>query len=482
MTKKAISILLAALTLLPMLSCSEKSQDNTDKAVSETGGTVSVSADTKTETEETAETESIDIPFTDYDGYVFNALTGDNVTYNWRELTVEELTGEAINDAFYNRNLWVEDKLNIKITSVVNASGGNRSAFKNSVISNDGAYDCAFMTFSDASGTATGGYCIDINTVPNIDLDKSWWDRDSRNQLKIYGKNYLIASDITIGDKDVMWVLYFDKQYIDDLQLENPYELVAEGKWTFDVFYDMIKMGLFDLDGNGKYNIKDRFGLLTHSENYAGMWMSAGESLITLDENNVPQITWGSERFSNVWDKITQIMGDNAVYGNNIDFISTGLRDGQALFATEVVAFIRSYRANDREFGILPMPKYDENQDRYYTYVAVNSDLMVVNPSVSNLECTGEILELLAAKGKEMIMPDYYDVSLKSKGARDEESSASLDIIFTNRMYDIGVVYGWGGAANALKSPDVQLASIYAKYEKLTKKTMDKALANMLEN
>ena len=482
MTKKTLSLILAALTLLQMMSCSEKAQDNTEKST-ETVNDMVVSAEADADTaEETEETETIDIPYTDYNGYTFNALTGDNVTYNWRELTVEELTGEPINDAFYNRNLWVEDKLNIKITSVVNASGGNRSAFKNSVTSADGAYNCAFMTFSDASGTATGGYCLDINTIPNVDLDKSWWDSDARNQLKIYGKNYLMASDITIGDKDVMWVLYFDKQYIEDLQLDNPYELVAEDKWTFDVFYDMIKQGLFDLDGNGTYNMKDRYGLLTHSENYAGMWMSAGESLITLDENDVPQITWGSERFSNVWDKITQIMGDSAVYGDNIDFISTGLRDGQALFATEVVAFIRSYRANDREFGILPMPKYDENQERYYTYVAVNSDLMVVNPSVEDLGCTGEILELLAAKGKEMIMPDYYDVSLKSKGARDEESSASLDIIFTNRMYDIGVVYGWGGAANALKSPNVQLASTYEKYEKLTRKTMEKALENMLEN
>ena len=88
----------------------------------------------------------------------------------------------------------------------------------------------------------------------------------------------------------------------------------------------MIKQGLLDLDGNGVYNMKDRYGLLTHGENYAGMWMSAGEALIKLDDQNVPQISWGSERFSNVWDKIAQIMGDPAVYGDNIDFISSGLR------------------------------------------------------------------------------------------------------------------------------------------------------------
>lgn len=210
--------------------------------------------------------------------------------------------------------------------------------------------------------------------------------------------------------------------------------------------------------------------------------MSAGEALIKLDDQNVPQISWGSERFSNVWDKIAQIMGDPAVYGDNIDFISSGLREGNALFATEVVAFIRTYRENDREFGILPMPKFDEAQDRYYTYVAVNSDLMVVSRTVKDAARTGEILEVLAAKGKEMIMPEYYDVSLKSKGSRDEQSSASLDIIFTQRMYDLGVVFGWGGVINALKTPNANIASLYKKYESITNKTMTKDLENMTKN
>ena len=107
MTKKTLSLILAALTLLQMMSCSEKAQDNTEKST-ETVNDMVVSAEADADTaEETEETETIDIPYTDYNGYTFNALTGDNVTYNWRELTVEELTGEPINDAFYNRNLWV---------------------------------------------------------------------------------------------------------------------------------------------------------------------------------------------------------------------------------------------------------------------------------------------------------------------------------------------------------------------------------------
>ncbi len=477
-SKRLLSMILAALMLCgTMLSCSDKGSNETTPADTNTPAQGSETAPEGGESETEAEpTEKLDIPFTDYNGYTFTALTADNQTYNHRELTVEDLTGEGINDAFFNRNLAVEELLKVKINAVVNPSGGNATAFKNSVTASDGAYDCAFMNFTDAGSMASGGYALDINSVPNIDLSKSWWSQDSVNQLKVLGSNYLVASDITIGDKDCMWVLFFDKGYFADLHLENPYDLVAEGKWTFDKFYEMMKQGLSDLNGNGVYDTEDRWGLLTHSENYAGLWMSAGQALVSLDDKYVPTMTWNSEHFVNVWEKICTIMGDQSVKADNIDYISSGLREGNALFATEVVAFIRAYRDNEREFGILPMPKFDENQDRYYTYVAVNSDLMVISKSVQDPACTGEILECLAGKGKEIIMPAYYDVSLKSRSARDSESAASLDIIFANRMYDLGVVFNWGGVKNHLNNPDANIPTVWAKLNKAMDKSMQKTI------
>jgi len=473
--KRLLSLLLAALMMGgSLLACSDA------PAGEETSNTANAADPNAADTEaETSNLEPLEIPFTNYNGYTFTALNGDNQTWNMRELVVEEINGEGVNDAFFNRNDKVQSLLNIKIASVVNAADGNANAFKTSVNSGDGAYDVAFMNFTDSANVASGGYCIDINMLPHVNFEKSWWNRDSVEQLKLLDTNYLVASDITIGDKDVMWVLFFDKQYFLDLNLEDPYQIVADNKWTFDKFYDMLKQGIADLNGDGVQNTSDRYGLLTHSENYAGLWMSAGEALVTLNDENMPEMTWNSERFTAVWDKICTIMSDDAVYADSIDYISSGLREGNALFATEVVAFIRAYRENEREFGILPMPKFDEAQDRYYTYVAVNSDLMTVPKTTQETARTGEILEALAAKGREMILPEYYDVSLKSKASRDEESAASLDIIFTNRMYDLGVVFGWGGIPGQLNNPEANVATVWAKNNKAMKKTIKKTIENL---
>lgn len=49
-------------------------------------------------------------------------------------------------------------------------------------------------------------------------------------------------------------------------------------------------------------------------------------------------------------------------------------------------------------------------------------------------------------------------------------------------MYDLGVVFGWGGVINALKTPNANIASLYKKYESITNKTMTKDLENMTKN
>lgn len=85
---------------------------------------------------------------------------------------------------------------------------------------------------------------------------------------------------------------------------------------------------------------------------------------------------------------------------------------------------------------------------------------------------TSEILEAMAAKRKEIMMPGYYEVSLQSRSARDEESSAMLDIIFASRMYDLGVIYDWGSVTGKLNSPTANVASVFASSQKAMEKTL----------
>ena len=57
---------------------------------------------------------------------------------------------------------------------------------------------------------------------------------------------------------------------------------------------------------------------------------------------------------------------------------------------------------------------------------------------------TGMILEALCYESTDTVIKAYYDVLLKTKISRDNESEKMLDIMFQNRSYNIADTYYWG--------------------------------------
>ena len=125
-------------------------------------------------------------------------------------------------------------------------------------------------------------------------------------------------------------------------------------------------------------------------------------------------------------------------------------RNGQAMFIDGGLGSASGYRSMDDDFGVLPYPKFDENDDYHTTFNAV-ADLGIIPITVSDAERTGAVTEALCAYGSMYVVPAFYDVNLKTKTARDDESEAMMDIIREGLVYDIaylaGSVYGDGGNA-----------------------------------
>mgnify|MGYP000871703000 FL=1 len=469
--KRYLCVLLALfMVALPLVSCADKQGDGKD---------TTKNADTNPDSTSGAEVEEVlEIPKEDFEGYTFTILTGKAETYNWSTADFDEPSDDAYENAMYERNLAVEELLNITITSVEEGRGANTyNLFKTSTAASSNDYDCAFLTLTH-SATATGaGYCLSWDNLEYVDLDKSWWNKASVDQLSLGGKTYMVAGEAMLSDKECLWLVYFLKDKIKDNDLDDPYELVRNNKWTWDKMMEMAARVVDDINGDGVMDKNDCWGLTTHGENYAALWMAAGHKLIELDKDGIPYQAWGTEEFFTIFEKIAEIMGNSeVVYGTDIAFISDSLKQNKTLFGTEVVAFIKAYRGNDYEFGLLPMPKYDSSQEDYYTYAAINSDLCVVGIDCSDTYRTSIILEALASYGKKILLPVYYDEQLTTRFARDEESGAMLDIIFKNRMYDLGVAFDWGGVKSSLSNYTANPASLYASLEKSINRAMSKSL------
>lgn len=467
--KKYLCVLLALFMIaLPLVSCSDPKE----------GGDDTNNAESYPESTTGAATEEIlEIPQEDFDGYTFTILTGGPETYNWSRADFDEPSEDAYENAMYERNLAIEELLDIVITSVEEGRGGNTyNLFKTSTQAVSGDYDCAFLTLTH-SATATGaGLCLSWDYLDYVDLTKSWWNQASIEQLSLGGKTYMVAGEAMLSDKECLWLIYFIKDKIKDLNLENPYELVDNNEWTWDKMMEMATIAIDDLNGDGVMDKSDSWGLVTHMQNYGALWMAAGEKLVTIGKEGIPELTWGTERFVEVFEKVIEIMASTDVVYNEDAFIITTMREGRTLFATEVVAYIKYYRDVEHDFGLLPMPKYEKSQPDYYTYAAIDSDLCVVGLDCPDPYYTSIVLEALACYGKQILLPVYYEQQLTSHFARDEESGRMLDIVFKNRMYDLGVAFNWGGAWSALSSNSANAATLYASLNKSMRKEMERAL------
>ena len=398
-----------------------------------------------------------DLPIEDFNGYDLKIISrSENANSHWwnLDIAVEEENGDAINDAVYMRNKVIEDKYNINIINI--PSDNVQSDVSRTVRAGDPAYDIVVIGLNGGQETlSTQGMLFDLKTMPHIDLTKPWWDQRAVEQLPINNRLFTTSSDLTIRDKDATIILMFSKKLLQENQLEDVYQLVLSGKWTFDKMHEMMKLTSRDLNGDGVINDEDIIGLLTQQGHASALFNAAGEYLARTDANGTPQITMYSERAVEITERIREIQGDKNIslnadeYGSKYADVWDGFQvpmfaDDRALFYHAGMNRVTLLRTMETDFGIIPPPKFDEQQENYHIWVDSWCTSAVSVPITSDPERTGLLLEALTYESRYTLLPAYYEINLKTKFARDDESKEMIDLILDNRLYDLGTIYGWG--------------------------------------
>ncbi|MEA4832580.1 MAG: hypothetical protein VB118_08195 [Oscillospiraceae bacterium] len=441
---KAAAILIAAAMLIPLVSCAPKEPIKTGN---NTGATV-----TKTATEEITEEKEPDLVMPE--GMLdreFRILGTSAEEYNNNlDIFATEKLDEPINDSVYDRNQKLLDNYGITITGTISTTVYS-DAQKN-IQANDDVYDMYMVPMNDASTLAMQDYLVDLKTIEWLNIDNPWWDQNANRDLSINHKIYFTTGDISLLDEDLCFCIIFNKDALQTLNLPDPYQMVKDKTWTIDNFMNIIK-DVYTDDGNGKPDTYDQWGLMTHVNNATVWYLGTGERMITKDENDLPVFGMDSPRAAEAMEKVLSAMtSDKIIRGEDItnDRWATQLAmtvDGRSVFRSTIFSVARDLRSMKMDFGILPNPLLDENQENYCTFTSAWQYLpgVCVPTTNSSLEETGAILEAMAYWGHEIIKPAFYDVSLKGILLRDEESKDMLDIIFGSKVYDIGYIYDIGG-------------------------------------
>ena len=449
MLKKVIVFCAVILTAAVFISCGE-----TETAQNNNDGQQNITQETAVNDEPGEQIDmsvTPELPDIQFDGYAFNFINTENDSVTWllTMLEAEEETGDIFPDAVYRRNRTIEERYNIVLNETLVADLGQVNSRARTVIAAGGEeYDLYMLNAGDALGRAQDGSLIDYKSIPYVDLDKRYWDQDMVRDFSLANRLFVMSGDFNFTNYSATTVMFFNKQMHSNLQLDDPYKLVHDGKWTFEKFHEMAKTSSRDLDGNGIFNQHDQYGYMSLNFLLYPAFIIAGDEkfLVKDPDDDTPFLNVGTERFSNVYHKILDIMHDgDLLYDADLPGRDHRHQDvmfpgNQALFWTELMNWAKILRDMEADFGILPHPKYNETQEGYHS-VVFGASYMAVPSTTRDLMRTGIILEALCAESRKSVMPVYYESVLKTKTARDDESGAMLDIIFSGRNYEQGHLF-----------------------------------------
>ena len=245
--RKIISIILLSALLVSAASCGE----SVDSGVSDT---------TAVPAEETTAEAAYPHETQDFSGYTFKVMNLDKQYGCHIRLDFDEQTGEALDDAIYNRNRRVEEQLNFVLEEVIIPGGatwgtgqtGACDTLVSSVMAGDNAYDAAYVPLNFKTSIVTDGYVMNLLDIPELHLYEEYWDSVVNQEITAGDALYTASGPFNLMTLDLSWVLLFNKEVMDIQKMEYPYQLVRDGKWTLDRMYEYVSQAA-NLNGDESF-------------------------------------------------------------------------------------------------------------------------------------------------------------------------------------------------------------------------------------
>ncbi len=490
-TKRTFCLLLAILAAAPAFGSCGQSGSGEEQNTASVQTTEAVREET-TEVDPRAEYASVAPPVEDLGGYAYRmSVTKDQeLVFNQVAYDSEEESGDTLNDAIYKRNTAVEDAYNVDI-SLIPLADTNATVRKNIQAADDFADIVFILSIAEGMTLAQSGCFWDLKTIPELNLAQPWWDQRIQDNMTIYDSLYMITGDIQIRDELREMSVLYNKHVYEQYDYPDPYEFVANGTWTWEQMSSMVREVTTDVNGDGKFDVADQYGLM--SENIAGwyLFLAAGRDSIGFDGEKYTSDIEDEEiyeifttLFELLCDKNSVIIMDDGTHTNQLTTETVWTEatkifsENRALFRTGTFGDTVDLRDMKTDFGVLPIPKFDESQEGYYCMVHNDSAPLVIPTTAPDLHKTALLTEALAYESMFTLTPSFYEVFLDEKILRDEQSKEMIDILFDSKIYSIDYMCNITGLSGTI-STIVQtgkdnLASKTASIQKSAQKKLDK--------
>ncbi len=476
--KRVLTLLLALLMLSAIvfgtIACAEQGEDESNSQSS------TVADESTTETSSAYGT----LEKTKYNRE-FAILTREELI---DDMYIEKVTGDTLDDLIFDRNVAVAEDFGVTFEYYTEESYDKlNNVLMTQATSGIDDYDLYIGHKYSFATNAQQNHCYNLGKIQSLHIDEEWWDQACLENLTIDGKTFLMTGDINPSSMRISACMVVNKDLMADLQkdMSELNALAKNGGWTLDKLYEYTTGVTRDLSGEGTLDYKDdQFGLTAWAMDIPfSLYYGAGSNFVNIVDGQPELATDSTERVTNIYEKIYKIVVENqayyisrssvADYGTNYEVF----RDGRALFADITLAKITSFIAEigmEDEYGILPIPKYDETQKEYLSFVNGASAFVMVSSGEQDVEFVGTIMEAMATYNYDNVTPKMFQVVTKLQAAQDPESAAMVDHILRNRIYDLAYFFEFdisNVVLNNLESKNATITSALRQATRLAERT-----------
>lgn len=455
MKTRVLSFLLALLMIVPALSACSENPAGTPDTPADPATPAGTAEEAAADTDELSALEQRqlipdNLPDVKYDGRDYLVETENRKVY---EILSEDLTGEATNDAVYNRNLLLENRFDVHIGVVENETPYNEIVTAVTAGTHD--YDIAgfinFLTLTPVSARVLYNWL----DVPRVDLSQPWHNHLANEGATINDRLYVINSDLSISTLLYTYGMFFNYNIMEQYGFTSAdlYDIVFEGKWTVDRLMEITSGIWQDVNGDGRHDAGDIHGyaVINGSINTHDVWLAALDlsPLLVIRDQEDYEVRFFGDRTVTALEKVNQL------YHNSEGTLFDGSGDWRNIpkyFSEGKVAMTQLYFGETTEslsemedtYGILPLPKLDETQDGYYTNCWDQFTVFAVPLTMpaQDGEFVGTIYEALCAESYKTVFPAYYDVALKSRYSAEPATAEIIDLIMAGRNLDFTFQFG----------------------------------------
>jgi hypothetical protein len=496
-----VLFVLLLISTLCVLSCGEKNTpDNSEtkqNAQNETG-----EADAPAENPAGID----DLPEADFGGRELCIIVDPGTSFrHFYDVNVEEMAGELIHDAVYTRNLEVEERFGARITD--RKISNVYETIRKNVTAGSVDFSVAWAMVTDYTKLSQNNMLLDLQTVPNLNLEKIYWDQNVVHDFTISGKLYGAMGDISTSVSVFTHLFGVNKVVAQNngVNISEIYQTVRDGKWTYDKLISLAKEIYRDLDGDGTRSSADQYGLGATIAVVDAMFSASGEKLVTRNSGGDFELAPVTARIESVFGRLSEILSDPTLTLGSWNMgkirgevkgepgwypIEHKFLENTVLFVDIDVGIMMDFRAMESDFGVVPVPKYDESQPSYSVYAYPFYPMLTIPSSYAgdgeSVEFIGTMMEALASASYKHLTPAFYDTAFATKYTRDDESIEMLDIVLRSRIYDWMTIFNFGNIYaeihTQLNKDSLNIVSLFEKNEAKARADIQKLVDAYAQN